>query len=393
MIELPIIRFDCKYFEGDRPCPPNKQFGVFCHGCTYYEPGDTSPEDYPVIGPPAEPGNPAEFKKIVIIKLDAVGDVLRTTSILRSLKEKYPNSELTWITKEKSFSVIKDNILIDEIYFSEDELEHIYNDTFDLAINLDSSKESCTIMASVGAHETFGYTIAAGKPYPVNFLANEWYLMGVDDNTKKANTKTYHQIIHEICRLEYKNSRPALNLTSLHRKNLGELKDKFALRNYSELVLVNLGGGNRWQYKKWTKEGYIDLVNKLSKRSEKTAVGIIAGGDDKDFYNEISEAVEDRNNVIYFGCDNSVDDFICITQLSDKIFTADSLAFHIATALDKYVVVIVGPTSHTELDVFGGGKVVYSGKVDCLCCYLNTCPKTVTCMNTVSADEILQTLI
>ncbi len=388
MTELPLIHFDCKHFEGDRPCSPNKQYGVFCSDCTFYEKDPSIKNEFPAIEGPQAPQAANEHKKILIIKLDAVGDVLRTTSILQSLKNKYPDSEITWITKTKSFPVIKDNDLIDEIYFSEDELEHLYNDMFDIAVNLDSGKESCRIMSSVSANERYGFAISNGKPYPINKLANEWYLMGVDDNAKKLNKKTYHQIIHEICGLEYSGSKPSLTITSQHRKSAKVISDKYTLKNYSELLLVNLGGGNRWQYKKWTKNGFIELVDMLSASSEKTAVGIIGGDEDRDFYNEISDAVEDRNNVIYFGCDNSIDDFICITMLAGKILTADSLALHIATALDKFVVVVVGPTSHTELDVFGKGKIVFSDKVDCLCCYLNKCDKRVTCMNTVDPKEL-----
>ena len=392
MTELPLIHFDCKHFEGDKPCSPNKQYGVFCSNCTFYEQNTTIKNEFPPIGPPVITESGVEHKKILIVKLDAVGDVLRTTSVLPSLKDKHPDSEITWITKSKSFPVIKDNALIDEIYFSEDELEHLFNDMFDIAINLDSGKESCRIMSSVSAHEKFGFTIANGKPYPINNLANEWYLMGVDDNEKKQNKKTYHRIIHEICGLEYAGSKPSLTITSLHRKNAEEIKKKYALNNYSEFILVNLGGGARWQYKKWTKEGFIELVNMLSASSEKTAVGIVAGDEDRDFYDGISDAIEDRNNVIYFGCDNSIDDFIAISMLAGKILTADSLALHIATALDKFAVVVVGPTSHTELDVFGNGKIVFSGKVDCLCCYLNKCDKTITCMNTISAGDLFKIL-
>src|SRR5258706_11980475 len=183
-IPLDAINYDCKHFEGDRPCKPNKESGVFCPYCTFYEPDESLLGQFPGILPAEETGGAAtdsrEYKKIIIVKLDAVGDVLRTTSVLPSLKEKYPASEITWITKSKSFSVIKDNVLIDEIYFSEDELEHLYNDIFDVAINLDSGKDSCAIMSNISAHKRFGYTIAEGKPYPVNSLANEWYLMGVD---------------------------------------------------------------------------------------------------------------------------------------------------------------------------------------------------------------------
>ena len=392
-MKLPRIHFDCKHFMGDRPCFANKQYGVFCGNCDFYEEDTEIRDEFPAIGLPDAESGEEGYKKIIIIKLDAVGDVLRTTSLLPSLKEKYTDSSITWITKDKSFEVLKDNDMIDEIYFNTDELDHVYNDVFDIAVNLDSGAESCTIMSEINSKERFGYYLVNGKPYPLNNLANEWYLMGVDDSVKRENEKTYHQIIHEICNLDYKSSKPMLKITLEKLKRIEQLKDKFGLHSFAEFILVNLGGGNRWQYKKWTKEGYVELVNKLSESDSKRAVGIIAGNEDRDFYEDISDEIINRNNVIYFGCDNTVEDFICIIQIAGKIFTSDSLAFHIATALSKYVVVAVGPTSHTELDVFDNGKVVYSDKVDCLCCYLNRCDKIVTCMNTLSAEDILRNLI
>ena len=392
MSTLPPVRFDCIHFKGDRPCYPNKTYGVFCAECTLFEKDELLFEEFPPIGEPDFEDNPDDFKKIIIVKLDAVGDVLRTTSILPSLKEKYSDSSVTWITKERSFDVLKDNELIDEIYFDTDGLEHIYNDDFDIAINLDSGTDSCGIMSRLNSKERFGYYLANGKPYPINKPANEWYLMGVDDNAKKKIEKTYHKIIHEICNIEYTGSRPQLYITGSKIKRATELNTKYGLGKYDEFILVNLGGGNRWQYKKWVKEGYISLINAIIETKPETAVGIIAGGEDSDFYDEIAEAVNESNRVIRLGCKNSADDFICYIYLADKIFTSDSLAMHIATALDKYTVVITGPTSHTELDVFGNGTIIYSGKVDCLCCYLNKCDKTVTCMNTVTAKEIIRYL-
>jgi ADP-heptose:LPS heptosyltransferase len=312
---------------------------------------------------------------------------------LPSLKEKYPDSSITWITKEKSFDVIKDNEDIDEIYFDTDELEHIYNDDFDIAINLDSGLESCKIMSQIVAKERFGYYYINNKPYPVNHLANEWYLMGVDDNAKKNNSKTYHRIIHEICNLQYSGSRPVLTITSSKIKRATELNKNYGLGNYDEFILVNLGGGNRWQYKKWTKEGYISLINDLLESKPEAAIGIVAGNEDREFYSEISDTISPDKRVLKLGCDNSMDDFICFIYLADKVFTSDSLAMHISTALDKYTVVITGPTSFSELDVFGNGAIIHSENVDCLCCYLNRCDKAVTCMNTLSAEEVIKYLV
>lgn len=391
MIDLPLIQFDCKHFMGDRPCKPNKQYGLFC-SCEYYEKDVSITEPFPEIPKTIIQQLPEGEKKIIIVKLDAVGDVLRTTSVLPSLKEKYTDSSITWITKERSYEVLKDNELIDEIYFDTDDLSHVYNDIFDIAINLDSGKDSCAIISMVSAKKTYGYYLANDKPYPVNALGNEWYLMGVNDNIKKQNTKTYHKIIHEICGLEYNGTQPHLGMTAEKHNRAAEFKRKFGLDKFNEFTLINLGGGNRWQYKKWTKEGYVELVNSLSAMNNNTAIGVIAGGEDLDFYREVTAEIKNSGNIILFGCENSMEDFICIISLADKVFTSDSLAFHIATALGKYVITVVGPTSHTELDVFGSGKIVYSGKVDCLCCYLNRCDKTVTCMNTLDAKTIINLL-
>ncbi len=393
MKEAPVIHFDCRFFYGDRPCEPNKKFGVFCPGCSYYEKDRSINDDFPPVpDADAQQGDESE-KKIIIVKLDAVGDVLRTTSILPSLKERFTNSTIIWITKERSYDVLRDNDLIDEIYFTTDELESIYADSYDIAINLDSGAESCAIMNNLSADRSFGYKLINGKPYPINSLAMKWYLMGVDDNVKKANTETYHQIIHEICGLKYDGSEPNIVMTQEKRLRAGELAQKYSTKKFDELILINLGGGNRWQYKKWTKEGYTELINMISSANPGTGVGVIGGEEDRDFYEKVISGIRPADNIIKFGCNNTVDDFICIVFLFDKIFTSDSLCFHLACALDKYCVVVTGPTSHTELDVFGNGKVLYSDKVDCLCCYLNVCDKTVTCMNTLYARDILQTLI
>ncbi len=390
MIELPVIHFDCIHFYGDRPCKPNKESGVFCGNCSFYEKDGLIKDSFPDIPEADIIDDVKGEKKIIIVKLDAVGDVLRTTSILPTLREKFTDCSITWITKERSYDVLKDNDMIDEIYFTTDELEHVTGELYDIAINLDSGKDSCEIMNTINAKSRFGYYLVNGKPYPMNKPANEWYLMGVNDNVKKQNTKTYHEIIHEICGFKYEGSEPYIYMRPENRKRAEILKKKFLPEKFSKLILINLGGGNRWQYKKWTGEGYTELVKILSIKHPDTAIGIIAGDEDRDFYEGISETLIklNRGNIIFFGADNSMEDFICIVSLASEVFTSDSLCFHIATALGKYTAVIVGPTSHTELDVFGNGRIIYSDKVDCLCCYLNKCDKTITCMNTLKAEDV-----
>ena len=52
--------------------------------------------------------------EILIIKLGAIGDVIRTTSILPGLKSKYDDCKIDWITKDESQDILKNNNKVDD---------------------------------------------------------------------------------------------------------------------------------------------------------------------------------------------------------------------------------------------------------------------------------------
>ena len=53
--------------------------------------------------------------KIAIIKLGALGDVVRTLPIAEALKKKYKEAEITWITKENALQLFESNPFINKI--------------------------------------------------------------------------------------------------------------------------------------------------------------------------------------------------------------------------------------------------------------------------------------
>lgn len=79
-----ILKTDCRFFKSDRPCEPHKEEGIKCNDCNYY--------------------HRIRFK-ILIIKLETVGDVLHTTSILKPLKKKYPDCYIEWCKRYNSLEL------------------------------------------------------------------------------------------------------------------------------------------------------------------------------------------------------------------------------------------------------------------------------------------------
>ena len=362
-----LIHTDCRSYEGAKPCEFHKRDGRLCEGCADYDPIKV---------------------RIVIVKLAAVGDVLRTTSILPALKRKYPGAEITWITKSNAAPLLKDNPHIDRVLVTERSyLEYLHNEKFHLGICLDADPQSATIHSIAHCNERRGFVCdEAGRVQPIDERAHGWWLMGLNDEKKKANRRTYQEIMYEICGLDLPTAPPQLTLSGASEEFAKRFLEKnVSLKTSKKIIGVNTGGGGRWQYKKWTFEGYVRFIEIMKERHPQVGLVMVGGPEEVELNQRIKHAVGDK--VVDAGCDNSLGDFAAIINTFDVFLTSDSLGMHMGVALGKPTVVLVGPTSPWELDVFGKGDILYSD-IDCLVCYLSRCDKVVTCMNTLQPEYV-----
>jgi heptosyltransferase-2 len=269
----------------------------------------------------------------------------------------------------------------------EDYLAYLKNELFSVGICLDADQQSATIHSIARCEVRLGFVAdAAGRVQPANDAAREWWLMGVNDSLKKQNRKTYQQIMYEICGLPLPTVPPSLHLNDNHQPFVHDLRKQSSLRNATRIVGVNTGGGGRWQFKKWTLEGYIHCINLIKAQHPEVGILLLGGPEEVDLNQRILKAVDGK--VVDGGCHNSLLQFAALVQAVDVLLTSDSLAMHIGVALAKPTVVLVGPTSPWELDVFGHGGILHSG-IECLACYLSRCDKKVNCMNTLSPAYVV----
>jgi ADP-heptose:LPS heptosyltransferase len=367
-----ILKNDCKHFPGDRPCNYHKERGIKCDTCPFYDKRGA--------------------RRILVIKLDAVGDVLRTTSILTPLHEKYPQTEITWVTKSDAIPIFNNNPLVNKVLLYEQPytLAFIQNQKFDLVINLDSSPQSSTMATVANSNQKLGFGIhESGYVYPFNPEAEEWFQMGAFDDLKQANTKTYQSIMLEILGLsEYKDNpiilklnKEELALANEFAKSRGLAKDKITIG-------LNTGAGGRWKMKKWTQKGYEELIKKLL-LDDNIQILLYGGGLERERNAELTH-ISDR--VIDTGSDNTLRQFFTLLSLSDIVVTGDTLALHAAIGLEKRIVVLFGPTSYNEIELYDKGEKIFP-KMECLGCYLPDCDVPRKCMERITVDEVYQAIL
>ena len=130
------------------------------------------------------------MKRILIIKLGALGDVVRTLSILPTLKEKFPDSEIYWLTKENALEIFEGNPYTKKVLTTKEKIK----EKFDILYNFDIEEEALNFTNEIKAEKKYGFYSDSGYAAAFNSGA-QYYLDTVfDDELKKNNKKTYREI-------------------------------------------------------------------------------------------------------------------------------------------------------------------------------------------------------
>lgn len=359
---------DCKYFNTDKPCKFHKIYHVTCVNCTFYEKTD---------------------KKILIIKLDAIGDVLRTTCILKPLKRKFKQSRIIWLTRKNAIDVFKNNELVDEVLDVENSAIYcLLTEKFDVAINLDTSLESCRISQIVQAEEKIGFLLSNdGSILCSNKETEQWFFMGLNDKLKKENRRTYQDIILSICDLqEFASENEIILSLADEERKFAELFARNSNINIGsdKIVGISAGSGTRWQTKRWGAANYEKLIELINKNYDNVIFILFGTELERDINTYLTSKF---GNVVNSGFNNSLREFFSILNLCSLIITGDTLSLHAALGLRKKIVALFGPTSSAEIEMYSSGTKIFSD-MECLCCYKNLCDKTPNCMDEIAPEKV-----
>ena len=331
--------------------------------------------------------------RILVIKLDAVGDVLRTTSILHGLREQYPNSEIVWITRQSALPLFENNLLVDSVRAFEATETTLSSavEEFDLAINLDAAFESAAMASRVTAKTKLGFGLdTRGNIHPLNDEAVAWFEMGAFDQLKKKNARSYQDIMLGICRLPSGKKNIVLELSQKEIEGAEQFARKRRLNRAKVVIGLNTGASGRWQFKQWTLEGFRGLIKLLLKKTDATIL-LYGGPLERERNSQLSRM--HRTRVINTGTENSLREFFGLITLCDIFITGDTLALHAATALKKRIIALFGPTSSAEIDTYDGQITRVQSDLDCLVCYKQRCDFDPNCMNSITAEQMFSIVI
>lgn len=377
MTYLKLFHQDCRFFKGYKPCNFHKKTQVECPDCTHYSPWD---------------------KKFLIIKQGELGDVLRTTPIVRAIKEKHPNSYIVWLVQEKAKECVLRNSFIDEVVvYHPSILQRFMIEQYDTVICLDKDIASITVATLTKAKNKLGFGMDDnGKVVPLNKEAEYKWATGISDNLNKENKMTYQEQIFEITSYYPSNHEYIFSLPELSKVFKNEFIIKHGLGDTQLIIGFNTGVGEKFLPRKWPTNYFIELAKLID--SHCTSLGrsykilLLGGSYEEDRNNYIFKKCMENGckNIIHTGTKNSLEEFFGLIDLCNIVVTGDTMGMHVSIALKKKLIVLMGPITTSSIDVYNLGPMITSKEHDCLGCFRDVCDMPYQCMDSIKPSIVLE---
>ncbi|WP_026841183.1 glycosyltransferase family 9 protein [Citrifermentans bremense] len=282
-------------------------------------------------------------------RVPSLGDVLRTTPILRALKEKYPDSHITWLVTEHAEQLLLGNSLIDRIMVWDGFVPfQLMKEKFDVLINLEKIAGVCALSDMIDAWVKYGFRFDSNTGCYHGYEKGLDFISYIEGKKSDKNKGYWQQVLIQMLGVPWNEQEYMVGYTPK-----SEIAYDFGF-NYEV--------GSKWPYKALPMETWKELEQRL-----------VAAG------YSVSWQQGNKNLYQYMDWIHS-----CRTIISN-----DSLGLHLAFAFRKKVLGVFGPTDPNEVYFYNGCRVIRS-PVGCeqMPCGAPKCQSGQYCMTHITCDSI-----
>lgn len=312
-------------------------------------------------------------KKILVIRLSSIGDLVLTNFIYKALKEKYPNSEIHVLTKKEYADVIRYNPFIDKlILFNKKQsfcmlIKNIKKENFNLIIDLHNNLRSNILKLSV-------------KSQHLTYKKESWKRLLLV-KTKINLLKKKKTILEKYAStIGIKNN--ISNFIVIPEFIINKLESRLIDNEFKQGHFITISKEARWSTKQWDK--FESLIEQLLKQKKRVVV-IGKKNSGMKFNSSLFLDLSGQLSLI---------ESAAVIKLSSQFIGNDTGLMHIADALKVPLITIWGPT----VQEFGfspqskESHIVEINDLNCRPCSTHgskICPKGhFKCMKMISVDMV-----
>lgn len=301
-------------------------------------------------------------EKVLIIKLGysetldgeigmitSLGDVLRSTVLLHL----YKNAYVTWLVDEKAFSLLKGNPFIHRILsYDLSSVLQLQSERFDTVINLEKVPGLCAFSDSINAWRRYGFRFDPENGVALAYDGSQHVLeICMDIENKKKAKRYWEEILFEMVGAKWQGEGCILG----YKPQSNVMHD----------VGFNYDVGKKWPNKAWPME----------------------------YWKEVERLIGNKYTVSWQQGLKNIEEYFEWINSCNVLVTNDSLGLHIASALNKKIIALFGPTLASEIYVPNGIKLLPRIDYQCIPCLSPRCTQSKPCMHYIEPKVVYDTIM
>jgi lipopolysaccharide heptosyltransferase I len=339
-----------------------------------------------------------EFRRILIIKPSAVGDIVRTLPVLTALRRRWPEAHIAWLVARHCSEVLSGHPGLNQIIYFDRKayanvgrnlsitqaftgfLRELRDSRFDLVIDMQGLFRSGFFSLATGA----GVRIGRGdsREFTGFFYTHR---AAVDERRMHAIVLNAGMVAPLGVKVQPSTS--DLYISPAARAGVARILAGQGLAPGAPYAVI--APGTNWETKHWPAVRFGQVAAGLARRFGLVSVVVGTVG-------QAAMAAEIRSkepSAIDLCGKSSLAEVVAVIAGARLVVANESGPLHIADALDLPLVGVVGPTRPEIVGPFRRTDGVIRASLPCLGCgikRLSRCPLAHRCMNSLGAEEVLE---
>ncbi|MBI4825075.1 MAG: putative lipopolysaccharide heptosyltransferase III [Nitrospirae bacterium] len=293
-------------------------------------------------------------KKILVIKLRHIGDVLLTAPVMRALKEAFPDSKISVLANKGTEDVLTGNPLISEVITFERKIKDMTSmkrigkemaflkmlraKGFDMTVDLTGGDRAAVASYCSGARYRIGMQTGKG------FAGKRFLYTNTSKPDSRKHTVLQNMDIVKKFGIDTAGLSVDFHVPQNEREPIKKILEKCNIDRND--IIVHIHPTSRWLFKCWKDEYMAEIIGWLIQKGIKV---ILTSSPDRREMEKAENIIslasaKDTGSLINLCGRTSIKGIGAVSEVSSLFFGVDSAPMHIAAAVNTPVVALFGPS-------------------------------------------------
>ncbi len=335
-------------------------------------------------------------KRILVIRLDRIGDVVLSTPVLSVLRDAYPHAFIAMMVRPECEDIVRGHPALNEVIVYEKDGQHrsvwgtmrfarqLRRHDFDTALVLHPSNRSHWIPWLARIPVRIGYARKGG-----------WLLTHRLPHTKQEGSWHEAEYTLEVLRplgIAATNPVPYVAVDPRANERITALLAEAGIGPDDRLIAIHPSAS--CVSKRWMPSRFAQVADRLI-AEQGARICIVAGPSDTRYAQEMAQAMQQP--ALNTAGKLAIRELAALLSRCRLLISNDSGPVHIAAALGVPVVDIFGRNqrglSPKRWGPLGKGHVILHKEVGCVTCLAHNCDIEFLCLTSLSVDEVYRAAV